>query len=100
MGMTKTDFIFSGYKRVASLRGRAHLILPTEKYLYVHAGRCLYRVSRNEASGIQKPCPIAYLNDRKSVGISLGDRVILSDGKGILAVDNEGKIRILSSERS
>jgi hypothetical protein len=80
MGMTKTEFNFPGYRRMAALRGRVHLILPTEKYLYIHAGRSLYRVSRDDVGEIQKPLPIAYLNDRKSVGISLGDRVIIADG--------------------
>lgn len=98
MGMIKTDFIFPGYRRVAELRGRVHLILPTEKCLYVHAGCGLYRVSRDGEGEIQKPRPIVYLGDRRSVGISLGDRVIIADGKGILAVDSEGKIRLLSND--
>lgn len=100
MGMMKSDFKFPGYRRVAALRGRVHMILSTEKYLYVHAGQGLYRISRDTTGEIQKPRPIAYLNDRKSVGISLGDRVIIADGKGILAIDSEGKVRILSSDQA
>ena len=95
MGMMK-DFKFPGYERVASLFGRVHLILPTEKYVYVHAGCGLYKIPRDVSDAIKKPRPIAYLDDRRSVGISLGDRIILSDGKGVLAIDAFGNLRILS----
>ena len=95
MGMMK-DFIFPGYRRIASLFGRVHLILPTEKYLYVHAGCGLYKIPRDVSDAIKKPRPIAYLENKRSIGISLGDRIILSDGKGILAIDALENLRILS----
>ena len=95
MGMMK-DFKFPGYKKIASLFGRVHLILPTEKHVYVHAGCGLYKIPRDVSDAIKKPRPIAYLDDRRSVGISLGDRIILSDGKGILAIDPWENLRILS----
>ena len=95
MGMMK-DFKFPGYERVASLFGRVHMILPTEKYLYVHAGCGLYKIPRDVSDAIKKPRPIAYLEDKRSIGISLGDRIILSDGKGILAIDAFENLRILS----
>ena len=95
MGVMK-DFKFPGYRRIASLFGRVHLILPTEKYLYVHAGCGLYKIPREVTNLIKRPRPIAYLEDKRSIGISLGDRIILSDGKGILAIDTFGNLRILS----
>ena len=95
MGMMK-DFKFPGYRRIASLLGRVHLILKTEKSLYVHAGQGLYKIPRNLSDAIKRPRPIAYLEDKRSVGISLGDRIILSDGKGILAIDPNENLRILS----
>ena len=95
MGVIK-DFKFPGYRRVASLFGRVHLILPTEKYVYVHAGCGLYKIPRDVKNSIKKPRPIAYLEDKMSIGISLGDRIILSDGKGILAIDALENLRILS----
>lgn len=95
MGMMK-DFKFPGYERVASLFGRVRLILPTEKHLSVHAGCGLYKIPRDLSDAIKKPRPIAYLDDRRSVGISLGDRIIFSDGKGILAIDPLENLRILS----
>ena len=95
MGVMK-DFKFPGYRKVASLFGRVHLILPTEKYIYVHAGCGLYKIPRDGSDAIKKPRPIAYLDDKRSVGISLGDRIILSDGKGILAIDTPENLRILS----
>ncbi|MBR4836404.1 MAG: hypothetical protein IKU99_05265 [Clostridia bacterium] len=90
------DFKFPGYRRIASLFGRVHLILPTEKYIYVHAGCGLYKIPREVADLIKRPRPIAYLEDKRSIGISLGDRIILSDGKGILAIDALENLRILS----
>lgn len=90
--------LIPGYRRVAALGSRVHTILGSEKCLYVHAGRGLYRIPRETDDIIKKPRPIAYLKDRASVGISLGDRVIISDGEQILAVDRSGNIRFLSSD--
>ena len=61
-----------------------------EKYILVHSGCELYRFAAEERDGLSKLEPIAHLEDKKSYGFTLGDRVYITDRERMIAIDPSG----------
>lgn len=94
---TGTLSSFPGYRRLAAFGGKIHTILSVthekKEYIYLHAGEGLYRFSKEERDVIGKLKPIAYLGDTESIGLSLGDRLIISTADSVAMVQSDGSLR-------